>query len=306
LRERCTPAADHPQAPTAIFQHHEVAERRDPRLVHGADVDPAVVAMAARTAGAAVELHSERGRGHGELYFVSMPGSFPLAMLAVAETLRITVPTVLDAVSGKLTREACDRRLSEWAGRVVREAGIDLDVRGVENIRTDEPLVLMSNHQSHYDIPVLFRSFPGSMRMVAKTELHRIPLFGRALRAAEFVEVDRSNKERARASIAVAKERLASGVNVWIAPEGTRSVTGKLGPLKKGGFVLARDMNARILPITIDGTRHVLPPHTAKVQRGVKVTVTFHPLVDPSAFDKEALVAEVARLIGSALPEELR
>jgi 1-acyl-sn-glycerol-3-phosphate acyltransferase len=235
-----------------------------------------------------------------------MAGSYPLAALAVAETLRITVPTVLDAVAGKLTRAACDRRLSEWAARVVREAGIDLDVRGLEHTRTDEPLVLMSNHQSHYDIPVLYRSFPGSMRMVAKSELHRIPLFGRALRAAEFVEVDRSNKERARASIAVAKERLASGVNVWIAPEGTRSVTGKLGPLKKGGFVLARDMNARILPITIEGTRHVLPPHTAKVQRGVKVTVTFHPLVDPNAFDKEALVAEVARIIGSALPEELR
>jgi 1-acyl-sn-glycerol-3-phosphate acyltransferase len=235
-----------------------------------------------------------------------MAGSLPVAILAVAETLRISVPTVLEAFSGKLTREACDRRLSEWSARVVREAAIDLDVRGLEHARTEGPMVMMSNHQSHYDIPVLYRTFPGSVRMVAKSELHRIPLFGRALRAAEFIEVDRSDKERARASISVAKERLASGVDVWIAPEGTRSVTGKLGPFKKGGFVLARDMTAKILPITIEGTRHVLPPHTAKVRTGVKVTVTYHPLVDPRDFGKEELVVEVRARIASALPPELR
>ncbi|MGZ3423435.1 MAG: lysophospholipid acyltransferase family protein [Polyangiales bacterium] len=235
-----------------------------------------------------------------------MSGSFPLALLAVAETLRISVPTVVEAVAGRLTREACDRRLSDWAARVVSEAGIELEVHGRDDVRTDRPLVVMSNHQSHYDIPVLYRTFPGSMRMVAKSELHRIPVFGQALRAAEFIEVDRSNKERARASIDVAKQRLESGVHVWIAPEGTRSVSGKMGSLKKGGFVLARDMGAKILPITIDGTRHVLPPHTAKVRKGVQVSVTFHPLIDPARYGKEELVEEVRRVIASALPMELQ
>jgi 1-acyl-sn-glycerol-3-phosphate acyltransferase len=236
-------------------------------------------------------------------------GSLPLALLACAETLRISAPTVVEALAGRLTRETCDRRLSQWAERLVREAGIDLEVSGLEHAREGEPLVLMSNHQSHYDVPILFRTFPGSMRMVAKTELYRIPVFGQALSAAEFIAVDRANKERARASIDVAKKRLQSGVHVWIAPEGTRSGTGKLGEFKKGGFILALDTNAKILPITIDGTRHVLPPHSAKVRRNVRVSITYHPRIDPAPYGKDRrdeLVAEVRSRIASALPPELR
>lgn len=236
-------------------------------------------------------------------------GSIPLALLAVAETLRISAPTVVDAALGRLTREACDHRLAEWSTRLLREAEVDLDVHGDEHARTGEQFVVMSNHQSNFDVPVLYRVFPGCMRMVAKTELYRIPLFGRAVRAAEMIEVDRANKERARQSIAVAKERLASGVHVWIAPEGTRSATGKLGPFKKGGFILALETGAKILPITIDGTRHVLPPHTLRVRKGQRVRVDFHPAIDPTQFGLERraeLVAHVRSVIESALPRELR
>lgn len=236
-------------------------------------------------------------------------GSFLLALLAAAETLRISAPTVAEAMVGRLTRDACNRRLSSWAERVVRESAIELDVRGLEHASTGETFVLMSNHQSHFDIPVLYRVFPACMRMVAKTELYRIPVFGAAVRAAEFIEVDRGDKQRSREAIAIAKERLASGVNVWIAPEGTRSTTGALGRFKKGGFILALDTGARILPITIDGTRHVLPPHTAKVHKNQRVQVTFHPPIDPEEYGlerRDELVAKVRSVIASALPAELR
>jgi len=237
-------------------------------------------------------------------------GSIPLALLAVAETLRISAPTVLDAAVGRLTRQAVDRRLSAWASRLLREANISLDVEGLDELRdTDETFVVMSNHQSHFDIPVLYATFPRCMRMVAKTELYRIPLFGTACRAAEMIEVDRSNREQSRKSIALARERLRSGVNVWIAPEGTRSTTGKLAPFKKGGFILALDTNTRILPITIDGTRFVLPPHTARVRRGMSVRVRYHAPIDPSPYGlarRDELVARVRDTIASALPPELR
>lgn len=279
-------------------------ERRRRRIVAAVDRNPSMIAVAACTARLAVEVHVAK--------YTCLPvmadGSIPLAILVVAETLRISAPTMAEAAFGRLTRKAVDRRLSDWSRRLLREAAIDLDVHGDEHARSGETFVVMSNHQSHFDIPVLYRVFPGCMRMVAKTELYKIPIFGRAVRAAEMIEVDRGNKERARQSIALAKERLASGINVWIAPEGTRSTTGKLGSFKKGGFILALETGARILPITINGTRHVLPPHTARVRKGQHVRVDFHAPIDPRPFSMERrdeLVTLVRSTIESALPPEL-
>jgi 1-acyl-sn-glycerol-3-phosphate acyltransferase len=280
-------------------------EQRRRRIVAAIDRDPAVIAVAARAARLAIELH-----GVSILATRMADGSIPLALLVIAETLRISAPTMAEAAFGRLTRAAVDRRLADWSARLLREAAVDLEVHGSEHAgNAGETFVVMSNHQSHFDIPVLYQVFPRCMRMVAKTELYKIPIFGSAVRAAEMIEVDRGNKERARESIALAKERLASGINVWIAPEGTRSTTGKLGSFKKGGFILALDTGARILPITINGTRHVLPPHTARVRKGQHVRVDFHAPIDPRPFSierRDELVAVVRSTIESALPPELR
>jgi 1-acyl-sn-glycerol-3-phosphate acyltransferase len=243
-----------------MLEEHQVRGERGgrghARLVTAVDRDPSVIAVATRAARQAIELATHRA------VYTATPmaeGSFPLALLAVAETLRISAPTALEAALGRLTRQAVDRRLAAWSSRLMREAAVDLDVEGLDHVRDrDETFVLMSNHQSHFDVPVLYATFPRCMRMVAKTELYKIPVFGRALRGAEMIEVDRANPERSRASIALAKDTLRSGVNVWIAPEGTRSTTGKLASFKKGGFILALDTRTRILPITIDGTRPAL------------------------------------------------
>jgi 1-acyl-sn-glycerol-3-phosphate acyltransferase len=237
-------------------------------------------------------------------------GSLSRSLLVVAETLRVCAPTVLEANLGTLTRAKCDERLEHWSDRLVRRAGIQLDVRGAEHARAgDETFVVMSNHQSHFDIPVIFRAFPGRLRMVAKTELYRIPIFGGAVRAAEFIEIDRFDRARSHASIELAKERLRSGIHVWIAPEGTRSETGRLGHFKKGGFILALETGTRILPVTVEGTRHVLRPHTTRIRPDRPVEVTFHPPVDPKPFGlerRDELVALVKSTIASALPQELQ
>src|SRR6188508_2579052 len=161
-----------------------------------------------------------------------------LSLYTIYQVARITAPTVLEALVGAGNREEHDRRLREFARRVVTRARIQLSVEGADKVPLDRALVYMSNHQSHIDIPVLYASVPSpSLRMVAKTELFRIPGFGRAMRNAEFVEVDRAS---AVDSLRRAAATLASGVSVWIAPEGHRSRDGVLGPLKKGGFHLAR------------------------------------------------------------------
>jgi 1-acyl-sn-glycerol-3-phosphate acyltransferase len=199
----------------------------------------------------------------------------PLAdsIYAVAQTLRISAPTVLDSALGRLSLEQCDARLDEWSGRVVARTQMDLRVHGPEP-DWSRAYVVMSNHQSHYDIPVLFRVVRGRMRMVTKKELFKFPVFGKAMRDAGFIEIDRTDRQSAIASLRTAAEQLRSGTHVWIAPEGTRSKDGTIGTLKKGGFVLARDTGLPILPIAIRGTIDVLPRGTTRTRLGQRVDVT--------------------------------
>ena len=213
-----------------------------------------------------------------------MTGSFLLSLGGVMETLAVSAPTVVDAVRGRVTRQLCDDRLKNWAKRLLDGAEVTRKVVHPERAATNEIFIVMSNHRSLYDIPLIMESFPRTLRMVAKTELFRVPIWGGAMRAAEFIELDRHNRKRAKEGINVARARLESGINVWIAPEGTRSRTGELGPFKGGGFRLALDTGLRILPVGIRGTERILPADGALVNPGASVELEFGEPVDPKGF----------------------
>ena len=100
------------------------------------------------------------------------------------ETLAISWPTVVDAALNRVEKTTCDERLARWSKRVVANANIELDVRGLENFDPAARFVIMSNHQSFYDVPVLFAVLGGNLRMVAKKELFAVPIFSRAMREA--------------------------------------------------------------------------------------------------------------------------
>ena len=119
----------------------------------------------------------------------------------------------------------------------------------------------MSNHQSYYDIPLLYMTIPdkANLRMIAKKELFRIPLWGRGLKTAEFISIDRSDHEKSMESMEAAKEKMKSGNMIYLAPEGTRSRDGKLGEFKKGGFLLAIQTESIIIPIGLRGTEGAMP-----------------------------------------------
>ena len=230
-------------------------------------------------------------------------------MHAVIETGRISAPTLVEAALGKLSPAACDLRLEQWSARILERAGIELKTVGLEHAPAGEAVVVMSNHQSLYDIPVLYRALKRPLRMVAKDELFRVPLWGSAMRRAGFVGVDRKDRARAIESLSAATEALSCGLSIWIAPEGTRSEDGRLGPFKRGGFHLAEDAGARILPVTVIGTGQVLSARSHQVHDGVSVTVVLHPPVDPRKYGPEhrdELVAAVRAAIASALPEPAR
>ena len=113
---------------------------------------------------------------------------------AIWQTLGISVPTIWQGLRGSLTPEATDRRLAQWSAAIVRRAGIDLRVEGAEHATRGESFVLMSNHQSLYDVPVIYQSLDRRIRMVAKKELFRVPIWGRAMHAAGFISLDRQSR----------------------------------------------------------------------------------------------------------------
>jgi len=159
----------------------------------------------------------------------------------VYETLKISIPTMLEGALGRLDRAAVDRRLRSWGQAILDIAEMRLDIRGRDDLDWSRSYVIMSNHQSLFDIPVLTVAVPGSLRFVAKKELFRVPVWGQAMRAARIISIDRQNRRSAIESLHDAADVLRSGIHIWIAPEGTRSLDGKIGKLKKGGFMLALD-----------------------------------------------------------------
>jgi 1-acyl-sn-glycerol-3-phosphate acyltransferase len=221
-----------------------------------------------------------------------------LAHLATAiyETAVISAPTLVEGLVGTLTASKCDERLEDWSRKLLDDAEITLEVEGLERAPSSETFVIMSNHQSLYDIPVMFQALRRRVRMVAKAELFKIPGWGRAMRLAGMVEVDRGDRAQAIQSLESAKAALSQGTNIWIAPEGTRGPGGKgLLPFKKGGFHLATGAGARILPVSISGTSKVLAAHGRSVNTGVHVRVQVQAPIDTRAYEGTAELSDAVR-----------
>jgi 1-acyl-sn-glycerol-3-phosphate acyltransferase len=231
--------------------------------------------------------------------------SLALTFKSIYETLAISWPTVVDAALGRVTKEECDDRLESWGRKIVEHTKATLDVHGREHMQPGKTYLVMSNHQSHYDVPVLFHVIGKKIRMITKKELFKVPIFGKAMLEAGFISIDRQNRQSAMKSLAEAKAKMEAGTHVWIAPEGTRSVSGALGPFKKGGFALAMDAGLTILPVTITGTRDILIAKGIRSRAGAHVTITFHPPIDATKFNgksgREQLMSDVRAAIASAL-----
>ncbi len=210
--------------------------------------------------------------------------SFLLSLRNAREALAISVPTAFESVFGKADPKVCDERLTTFASNVVANADVHVTVVGRENMVPGVTHLIMSNHQSLYDIPILYYALGSNMRMVTKGELFAVPIFGAALRGSGFVRIDRRNRKQAIGALGEAKKIVESGVNIWLAPEGTRSRTGKLGSFKKGGFILAVETSMPVLPVSISGTNEILSASGFRSKYGVDVRVTIHPPIDPSSY----------------------
>ena len=195
-----------------------------------------------------------------------------------------------------------------WAKFVLTVSRIKVTIKGLYNIRPDRSYIYMSNHQSNFDIPVALAYFPFKFRWVAKAELFKIPIFGNAMRRVGHINIDRSNRRAAFKSLKKAAKNIQEGVSVLIYPEGTRSKDGNIRPFKKGGFVLAVESGAPIVPVIIHGTWPIMSKDKIIIKPG-NVTIEIKEPIETKNYNrknKDDLLEKVRNIICESFEKEKR
>lgn len=197
-----------------------------------------------------------------------------------------------------------DRIPRWWSRAVLWAGGVKIRVHGRENSGSGEPRVFAANHVSWFDVPALAATLP-RYKFVAKAELFRVPIFGRGIRAAGMIEIQRENRKAAFGAYDFAAEKIRSGNSVVVFPEGTRGHSYQLRPFKKGPFVLAIAAGVPIVPVILHGTIEVLKRDSMWAHPG---TVDIHLLepvmTDGTDYDhREVLMATVRGRMEKAMRE---
>jgi len=148
---------------------------------------------------------------------------------------------------------------TDWSRDILSAAGTPVVASGLEHIPRDQPVMYASNHSSMFDVWALFATLPGSVRFVAKRELFRIPILGRAMLAVGHVPIDRAARKSAFEAYDEAARMIRGGTSVLVFPEGTRSPTGELLPFKNAPFGLAIAAQVPIVPVYVHHTFEILP-----------------------------------------------
>ena len=196
-------------------------------------------------------------------------------------------------------------RIGRWWSRgILLTSGLRLESSFETPLDGERPAVYMANHQSLFDIPVLFVSLPGQVRMLAKNSLFRIPIFGWSIKLGGFISIDRKDRTRAKESFDAAVDRLRSGTSTLVFPEGTRSLDGKLAQFQRGGLLLALKSGLPIVPVGIEGTLGVqrkdsfaIRPRRIFVRYGTPIEVDGYGIRDRERLSRRVreAVAELAR-----------
>jgi 1-acyl-sn-glycerol-3-phosphate acyltransferase len=196
-------------------------------------------------------------------------------------------------------------KIGMWSARTgVRLAGVRVKTVGLEQLDASRTYVFMSNHVSNIDPPLLLPRIPGRTSVMAKQELFRVPILGKAMRMASLVPVNRGDRDAGISAVRAATEVVRRGIHMTIYVEGHRSFDGKLLPFKKGPFYLAEECHMPVVPITISGTHYVMPKGRFAIKPGT-VTLTFHEPIQPEEFGTRGeLMEKVRAAINSGLPEE--
>lgn len=177
------------------------------------------------------------------------------------------------------------RLLKNLSEKIVKAAKIDLEVRYLDEkayrkLKLEDGVVIVANHESNLDIPVIVSALDIPVGFVAKKEMENWPFYSMWMKLSKCIFLDRSNPREGIKSIRKAVDIVKQGYPTVIFPEGERSVDGKVGVFKKGSFKLATETGGVILPLTIDGTFFVQNKNNVKINSNKKVILTVGKPID--------------------------
>jgi len=195
-----------------------------------------------------------------------------------------------------------------WSWLILATTGVEVSVTGLERLNPKQTYVFASNHQSIYDIPVLFWSLPYQLRIIAKQSLGNFPFLGWHLRRTGHMLVDRRRPDPLRI-FRWANELTAKGLSLIIFPEGTRSRDGHVGPFKGGPFYSAVQAGLPIVPISVIGSRHVMRKGQLTTKPGYVRVIVHDPIrthasQEPDMREVRALAARVRDVVRPPVEEE--
>ncbi|HEV3217838.1 MAG TPA: lysophospholipid acyltransferase family protein [Vicinamibacterales bacterium] len=194
-----------------------------------------------------------------------------------------------------------------WSWLILATTGVQVEVVGLERVKTGETYVFTSNHQSIYDIPVIFASLPFQLRIIAKESLGHIPFLGWHLRRAGHLLVDRSNPDRA-GILGRWRRLVADRISLVVFPEGTRSADGRVGRFRGGSFLLALEAGLTVVPISVSGSRQVMQKGRLTTRPGCVTLVVHEPvaapkIAQPTVADAREFALKIERIVrGSSIP----
>jgi 1-acyl-sn-glycerol-3-phosphate acyltransferase len=188
-----------------------------------------------------------------------------------------------------------------WSRLILVTTRVRVDVAGLERLERGRTYVFVSNHQSIYDIPILFWSLPYQLRIIAKESLGRFPFLGWHLRRTGHMLVDRSRPDRARI-FSWAARLTANGLCLIVFPEGTRSRDGRVARFKGGSFYLALEAGLPVVPISVIGSRHVMLKDRLATYPGHVKLVVHEPIdtADLAGTDPREFAERVRQIIAPA------
>ena len=185
-------------------------------------------------------------------------------------------------------------------------SGITVDVQNPQYMQLDRAAVYAVNHTSNVEPPILYSVlsplFP-RLRILYKAELRKLPILVRAFDLAGFVPLERGNREQSLPAIERAAAALREGNSFLIFPEGTRSRSGELLPFKKGGFIMALQGQAPVVPVAIAGAREALRKGSLII-RPVRIVVRFGQPIETMGLgldDRDALIVRARNAVASLL-----
>ncbi len=222
----------------------------------------------------------------------------------------LLVWTVLNFIGVVVVAPFSPRRASRWFGGNWGRGlmwGVPARVRisGAGHIDPGASYILVANHLSLMDIPLLYGWLPLDLKWIMKKEVRRIPVIGVGTAMLGHVFLDRSNHEAAIGELQRVKQDLQPGTSILFFAEGTRSRSGKLQAFKMGAFHMARDLDLPILPISIVGTEAILTPDKMDLFPGTAQMIIHPPIPveDVRTLDGEALRDRSRAAIAGVLPE---